>query len=225
MSSAGSDIDPYFSVEDFLALGRAKLDLEILPESHDLTIDAQRGDHHLNPGGGPSAETIARGLRPAAVLIPVIERAEGAQVLFTKRTQHLPSHAGQVSFPGGKIEKKDATPLATALRESHEEIGLEEHFVEPLGYLPAYQTTTGYRITPVVGLVRPGFKLVADENEVDEIFEVPLAFLMNPDNHQRDSRVWSGVKRHFFVLPYGKHHIWGITAGIVRLLYEELYGS
>lgn len=225
MNKAGFDIDQRFSVDRFLTLSRQKLDLNVAAASHDVSVEAPRGDHLLNPGGGPSAETIARGLRPAAVLIPIIERDEGAQVLFTTRTEHLPSHAGQVAFPGGKIEAGDVTPLSTALRETHEEIGLEQKFVDPLGYLPPYQTTTGYRVTPVVGLVRPGFDLVPDANEVEDIFEVPLEFLMDPANHSKESRFWNGRERHFFVIPHGEHHIWGITAGIVRLLYEEIYIS
>lgn len=225
MNKAWSDHDHRFSIERFLALGRQKLDLNVAIESNDVSIEAPRGDHVLNPGYGPSAETIAKGLRPAAVLIPIIAREEGAQVLFTTRTDHLPSHAGQVAFPGGKIEPGDATPLSAALRETHEEIGLEESFVDPLGYLPPYQTTTGYRVTPVVGVIRPGFELVPDDNEVEDIFEVPLEFLMDPVNHTRESRVWKGRERHFFVIPHGEHYIWGITAGIVRLLYEEIFIS
>ncbi len=225
MNRAGPGIDRQFSIDRFLALTRQKLDLNVSLASHDVSIEAPRGDHVLNPGYGPSAETVARGLRPAAVLIPIIERAGGAQVLFTTRTDHLPSHAGQVAFPGGKIEPGDATPLSTALRETREEIGLEEKFVDPLGYLPPYQTTTGYRVTPVVGIVRPGFELIPDADEVEDIFEVPLAFLMDPANHTKESRVWKGRARHFFVIPFGERYIWGITAGIVRLLYEEIFIS
>jgi 8-oxo-dGTP pyrophosphatase MutT (NUDIX family) len=225
MNKAWTDTGQQFSIDRFLTLSRQKLDLNVAAASNDVSIEAPRGDHVLNPGYGPSAETIAKGLRPAAVLIPIIVRDEGAQVLFTTRTDHLPSHAGQVAFPGGKIEPGDATPLSTALRETREEIGLQEKFVDPLGYLPPYQTTTGYRVTPVVGIVRPGFELVPDANEVEDIFEVPLEFLMDPVNHTKESRVWNGRARHFFVIPHGKHHIWGITAGIVRLLYEEIFIS
>lgn len=223
MTSVDSETKPRFELGSFLERSRARFNLDVVPESHDVSIDAPRGDHVLNPGQGPSRETIAKGLRPAAVLIPVIGGDNDPRVIMTERTEHLPAHAGQVSFPGGKIEDHDDTPLATALRETEEEIGLKPDFVDPIGYLPPYQTTTGYRITPVIATVRPGFTIVPDPSEVERVFEVPLEFLMNPSNHKKESRFWNNAERYFFVMPYGDHYIWGITAGIIRALYEEVF--
>jgi 8-oxo-dGTP pyrophosphatase MutT (NUDIX family) len=162
--------------------------------------------------------------RPAAVLVPIVAREE-LTVLLTVRTAHLSSHAGQISFPGGKIDDTDESELHTALREAEEEIGLDRSHVEPLGYLDNYRTGTGYRVLPVVGLVKPGFKLSINENEVAEAFEVPLAFLMNADNHQRHSRPWRGRERHFFAMPYGERFIWGATAGMIKNMHERLLHS
>jgi 8-oxo-dGTP pyrophosphatase MutT (NUDIX family) len=176
------------------------------------------GDDDLNPG----LAKFPSGLRHAAVLVPVIAR-KPLSVLLTARTDHLPSHAGQIAFPGGKVEGSDAGPLAAALRETREEIALDEAFIEPVGYLPPYRTGTGFIITPAVALVRPGFRLTANPNEVADVFEVPLAFLMNKANHEVHSRVWSGVERHFYAMPYGERYIWGATAGIIRTLYRRLF--
>jgi 8-oxo-dGTP pyrophosphatase MutT (NUDIX family) len=137
----------------------------------------------------------------------------------------LPSHAGQIAFPGGKVETYDAGPLAAALREAREEIALDGAFIEPLGYLSPYRTGTGFIITPSVALVRPGFKLTADPAEVADIFEVPFAFLMDEANHQIHSRVWSGTERRFYAMPYGERYIWGATAGIIRTLYRRLFSA
>jgi 8-oxo-dGTP pyrophosphatase MutT (NUDIX family) len=134
----------------------------------------------------------------------------------------MPSHPGQISFPGGKLEAGDATPVACALREAREEIGLPPANVEPLGFLDSYRTGTGFQISPVVGLVRPQFQAVLDPREVLEVFEVPLAFLMNPANHQRASREWRGRQRFFYAMPYQGRYIWGATAGILKNLYERL---
>lgn len=179
------------------------------------------GDHLLNP------ETISHieglNLRDAAVLVPVIDDADGAKVLLTQRTQSLRKHSGQIAFPGGAIDPEDGSPEVAALREAEEEIGLPRHFVEPVARLPDYYAMTGFRITPVLSIVRRGFEIRPNPHEVEHVFEVPLAFLMDPDNHQRDSGVWQGAERHFYRMPYGDWMIWGITAGILRTMFERLY--
>jgi 8-oxo-dGTP pyrophosphatase MutT (NUDIX family) len=156
------------------------------------------------------------------VLVPIIDRESGLSMLFTRRASHLKDHSGQVSFPGGRVAAADASPEATALREAREEIGLEPARVEVLGRLPEYHTRTGFRITPVVGIVSPPFELRPDANEVEEIFEVPLEFLLDPANHQRHSREWQGEQRWFFAMPYQGHFIWGATAGMLVNLSRHL---
>jgi 8-oxo-dGTP pyrophosphatase MutT (NUDIX family) len=160
--------------------------------------------------------------RPAAVLVPVVLRPE-LTVLLTQRPEDMPSHPGQISFPGGKIEPIDAGALACALREAHEEIGLPAGFVEPLGYLDSYRTSSGFQITPVVALVRPGFPSVLDRREVSEVFEVPLSFLMDEANHQRASRELRGRQRYFYAMPYQGRYIWGATAGMLRNMQQRLF--
>jgi 8-oxo-dGTP pyrophosphatase MutT (NUDIX family) len=160
-------------------------------------------------------------IRNAAVLVPVVERHDQLTVLFTRRTAHLHDHAGQISFPGGRSEAEES-PLDTALRETEEEIGLARGHIEPLGELTEYVTITGYRVTPVVGLVRPPFELAPDDFEVAEIFEVPLSFLLDPANHQRNSVVYEGLRRHYYAMPYGPYYIWGATAGMLMNLYRFL---
>jgi 8-oxo-dGTP pyrophosphatase MutT (NUDIX family) len=144
-------------------------------------------------------------------------------VLLTQRAHDMPSHPGQISFPGGKVEPGDATPIDTALREAHEEIGLEASRIEPLGYLDSYRTGTGFQINPVVALVTPGFDAVLDPREVSEVFEVPLAFLMDPANHQKASREWRGRERSFYAMPYQGHYIWGATAGMLKNMHQRLF--
>lgn len=164
-------------------------------------------------------------LIPAAVLVPVVDRSPDATVLFTQRTDHLHDHPGQVSFPGGRCETEDASPIVTALREAEEEIGLSPDRVEVLGRLPEYRTSTGFVVTPVLGIVRPPFNLQLDSFEVAEVFEAPLSFLLDPANHQRHSVETAGVKRHYYAMPYSGYYIWGATAGMVvdlhRLLTEQ----
>ena len=160
--------------------------------------------------------------RPAVVLVPIMLR-DPLTVLLTQRAHDMPSHPGQISFPGGKVEAGDRSPLDCALREAHEEIGLPASCVDPLGYLDSYRTGTGFQISPVVALVRPGFEVAVDAREVLEVFEVPLGFLMNAANHNRESRLWKERERFYYTMPYGDRFIWGVTAGIIRTLYERLY--
>lgn len=169
-----------------------------------------------NGAGDPQA------LTPAAVLVPIVRRDGGPTILFTRRTDHLKSHSGQISFPGGRMEERDGTPEATALRETREEVGLAETDVEVLGRLNARETGTGYRVIPVVGMVVPPLSLVPDEFEVAEIFEVPLAFLTDPANHRFETRKRGNVERRFHAIPYGAYFIWGLTAGILVNLTEVL---
>lgn len=179
------------------------------------------GDHVLNPG--LVSGLVGAKLRDAAVLVPVTDDGPDARVILTRRATALRKHSGQVAFPGGSVDPEDGSVEIAAMREAEEEIGLDRRFVEPVGRLPVYMTTTGFRITPVLAVVRPGYALEANPVEVDEVFETPLAFLMNPENHRRESRVWEGIERHYYVMPYGEHHIWGVTAGIIRTMYERLY--
>jgi 8-oxo-dGTP pyrophosphatase MutT (NUDIX family) len=183
----------------------------------------RRSDDDLNP----DARIIAQGVtpRPAAVLVPVVARPAGLSLLLTQRTDHLSRHAGQVAFPGGRIDAGDEGPVAAALRETEEETGIARHFVEPLGFLDTYLTGTSYRVVPVVGLLRPGFTVTPHAGEVAEVFEVPLAFLMNPAHHETHSREWQGRQRHYYAMPYEGRYIWGATAGMIRNLYALLYGE
>lgn len=177
-----------------------------------------RGDHVLTPGAEPPGHPLT----PAAVLVGLVERPQGPTVLLTQRTAHLTDHAGQISFPGGRIEPTDPDPLHAALREAEEEVGLPPTHVEPVGRLDTYITSTGFEITPIVGLVRAPFPLNPDPFEVAEVFEVPLGFVLDPANHQRQSREWKGRTRHFFVLPYENRYIWGATAAMLVNLAEVL---
>lgn len=164
-----------------------------------------------------------RRLVPAAVLIPLIDHRDGLTVLLTRRSDELKHHPGQVSFPGGRLETHDAGPAAAALRETEEETGLKTGRVEVVGYLDNYLTITGYSVTPVVGFVRPGFEYVPDETEVAEIFEVPLAHLFDPANVVRRQKRFMGVSLPYFEIPYGRHHIWGATAGMLVGFRQRIY--
>ncbi|CAH1748592.1 CoA pyrophosphatase [Thauera humireducens] len=179
------------------------------------------GQKRVWTGDGP--ETIDEGRhRPAAVLVPLVMGGTAPAVLLTKRTDHLHHHPGQISFPGGRVEAQDSTPVDTALRETEEEIGLDRRHVELLGALPDYYTGTGFRVTPVVGLVHPPFELQLDAFEVAEAFEVPLGHFLDPANHQRHSLVHEGRERQFHAMPYKDYFIWGATAGILMSLYRLL---
>lgn len=198
---------------NFEDLLRARLDL--LADAPKLT----RSDRDLNPDWvRPEGE-----LKPAAVLAPIIMRPEGWTMLFTQRSVETPAHPGQVSFPGGRVQASDVDALDTALRETYEEIGLTHQSIEPLGAWDQYETGTGYRITPFVGLVYPDYSLELDPREVASVFEAPISFLFDPANHERREAVWQGQKRAYYAMPYGDHFIWGATAGMIRALYERLY--
>jgi 8-oxo-dGTP pyrophosphatase MutT (NUDIX family) len=204
--------------------GRRASDLKMLamPPVARLPVAAEnvRGDHNLNPELRPKPP-----LTPAAVLVPLVIRADGVTVLLTKRTAHLAAHAGQISFPGGRVEDTDGDATAAALRETEEEIGLTHDRIELIGRLDTYIVRTGFEITPLVGFVTPPFTIVRDEFEVAEVFEVPLAFILDPKNHQRQSRVdFGGAKREFWAMPHGDYFIWGATAGMLVNLYEILRG-
>jgi 8-oxo-dGTP pyrophosphatase MutT (NUDIX family) len=177
---------------------------------HHLPGHHVNGDHDLNPGTFP-----VQSLTRAAVLVPIVDRPNGLTILLTQRTAHLTDHAGQISFPGGRMEPDDPHPTAAALRETAEEVGLSADRIDILGRLDTYVTVTGYEIIPIVGLVRPPFILTPDPFEVAEVFEVPLAFIVDPANHQKHSSNLRGQTRHFFVLPYQNRYIWGATAGML----------
>ncbi|MBP0618008.1 CoA pyrophosphatase [Jiella sp. KSK16Y-1] len=179
------------------------------------------GDHRLNPD--LLAEMKQAETREAAVLVPVVDRADAATVILTTRTRSLRKHSGQIAFPGGAVDEDDRSPEDAAMREAFEEVALDPGFVEPIGRLPRYLTTTGFRITPVVAIVRPGFQLKANPGEVEDVFEVPLGFLMDAANHRQESREFRGLQRHYYTMPYGERFIWGVTAGILRTLYERYY--
>lgn len=202
----------------FKALARARL-LPVPAAAADAV--ASPSDYDLNP-------EIARphhpALRPAAVLVPILAR-DTPTLILTERTAHLSAHAGQIAFPGGKIDAGDADATAAALREAAEEIGLDAGMVQPLGFLEPYRTGTGFLITPVVATVDPAFTPTPDPSEVADVFEVPLAFLMNADNHRIDTLFWRGADRRFYAMPYEQRYIWGATAGIIRTLYRRLFTS
>lgn len=178
------------------------------------------GDFFANPEFRD--EIVALAHRPAAVLIALVERRDGLAMILTRRHERLKSHSGQVAFPGGKIDADDANPLAAALREAREEIGLDPALAEVLGRLPDYLTGSGYRIAPFVALIDPAARLAPDPEEVDLIFEAPFAFVMDRRNHLPASRVWNGRRRHYLEIPWSGHHIWGVTAGIIRMLADRL---
>lgn len=206
-------------VADFLALAAQRLLHEppVVVEPH----ASLRGDHTHNPGDLATPRPNAPA--PAAVLVPVVAHPDGATVLFTERASGLRNHSGQVAFPGGRMDAEDPTPLDAALREAEEEIGLDRAHVRPIGYLDPYLSSSNYLITPVVGLVAPGFALTLNPGEVADAFEVPLGFLMDSVNHQLHSREWKGTIRRYYAIPFGERYIWGVTAGIVRNLHERLY--
>lgn len=195
------------------------------PPSLDVMLGptSPRGDGDLEPLDWADRDERPA-LRAAAVLVPVIEYPDCPSILLTRRSDHLGNHAGQVAFPGGKMDPGE-TPAEAALREADEEVGLKSAFVEIAGYLDTYETGTGFRILPVVGLVRPGFTLQIHDGEVAEVFEVPLSFLMNPDNHERHSATWRGRAREYYAMPYNGHYIWGATAGMLKNMYDRIFAG
>ncbi len=206
----------------FFDRARARLSLAVPPGLADPSVPVTRGDLDLDPAMWERVGVVAT--KPAAVLVPVVDRPEPG-VILTLRTSELPNHAGQIAFPGGKIDQSDEGPLAAALREAEEEIGLDARLIEPLGYLDLYLTFSGFRILPVVARVEPDYALALNAAEVADAFEVPLAFLMGPENHQRHSRDWKGIRREYYAMPWQERYIWGVTAGILRNMYERVYGQ
>ena len=208
------------SAAGFYDRARARLSFDVPPGLVDPEVIPESGD----PGTDRMLEIIAREqpVRPAAVLIPVVDHKEPT-VLLTQRSPDLNEHAGQIAFPGGKIDATDASPRDAALREAFEEVGLDRSFIDPIGYLGIYGTGFGFRTLPTVARVKPGFKLAINHSEVVDAFEVPLAFLMNPANHQIHSKEFRGIERSYYAMPFAERYIWGATAGILRVLYERIY--
>jgi 8-oxo-dGTP pyrophosphatase MutT (NUDIX family) len=215
----GNAHEAHFSAQEFFDRVRQRLSFEVPPALHDPAAPAVRGDLDLDPETWTKAGVTAT--KPAAVLVAVVDRA-APTVILTERTAGLSSHAGQIAFPGGKIEG-DETPAAAALREAEEEIGLQPALVESLGYLDLYLTFSGFRILPMVARVEPDFALTPNCSEVADVFEVPLEYLMRPKNYRRKSRDWNGIIRHYYEIPYLNHYIWGVTAGILRNLCKRIY--
>jgi len=210
------------AIGNFFDRARDRLTLDVPRALMDPAAAGARGDLDLNPEMWRRAGVKAT--KPAAVLVPIIDRREPT-VLLTLRTAELASHAGQVAFPGGKIDAADESPVAAALREAREETGLAPALIEPIGYLDLYLTFSGFRILPTVARVAPEFTLALNPREVTETFEVPLEFLMTPANHQRKTRDWNGLARDYYAIPFESRYIWGITAGILRSLYERVYAA
>ena len=217
------DLDQGFTQAGF----RARAQSGLLPSPSEAIFDPRSGlalgpsDWDLNPEFKDDLAVMAPP-RPAAVLVPIMLRPQ-LTVLLTQRAYDMPSHPGQISFPGGKVEAGDAGPIDCALREAHEEIGLQASRIEPLGFLDSYRTGTGFQISPVVAFVTPGFEPVLEAREVVDVFEVPLSFLMNEANHQKDSREWRGRRRSFYAMPYEGRYIWGATAGMLKNLHTRLF--
>jgi len=199
--------------------GHALRELVARKLAHDP--DDIHGDHIFNPDFRDWV--MERAVKQAAVLIPVIERADGLHVLLTKRLDSLRSHAGQIAFPGGRVDPTDPSVEFAALREAQEEVSLDPARAEVIGRLPDYYTGSGYRIAPVIALIDADAPLAANPHEVDYFFDAPLSFLMDPANHRRGSREFNGKERFFLEMPYGEHYIWGVTAGIIRVLHDRLF--
>ena len=212
--------DCFLTASEFFSRAQERLTFDVPAGFADPNVIPR----HDQQDADPAVVAAIAGVRPslAAVLVPIIVRDEPS-VLLTQRTAQLADHAGQISFPGGKIDASDESPVAAALREAEEEIALPRRFVEPIGYLDVHMTPFGHRILPVLARVRPGFTVRFNKGEVDDAFEVPLAFLMTPQNHKRESRNWNGLTIRLYAMPFGGRNIWGATAGILRNLYERVY--
>lgn len=212
-----------WTLAGFEARARARLSPAPDPAMQDPAVLPLYGDYRLNP---TDVETrLLERARPAAVLIAACEREGEARLILTERTPHLRAHSGQVAFPGGKIDPEDDGPAGAALREAQEEIGLAPAALDVVGHLDGYITTSGYRIAPVVAIARAPFAYTINAQEVAHVFEAPLAFLMDPARHEKRSRPYNGAERFFYAMPWDGHYIWGVTAGIIRLLYERLYAE
>lgn len=179
-----------------------------------------RSDYDLAPELRPAAPRL---LKPAAVLAPIVRRPEGWTLLFTLRAADLPTHAGQISFPGGRLQPEDAGAVEAALRETREEIGVEANWIEPIGAIDAYETVTGFRVQPIVGLLRPGFEVKPDPREVAEVFEAPIEQVLDPARMERREQEWQGTVRRYFAIEYEGRLIWGATAGMLKALSDRLY--
>ena len=214
--SLGQPLAPLLTAEEVVV----RLDAAPSPGLRRSRDARPRGDHDMNPDWHSAMPLVS-----AAVLVPIVTRPEGLSVLFTVRTSHLSAHAGQISFPGGRIDPTDADEAAAALREAEEEIGLPPEKIRLVGRLDTYETRTGFRIHPLIGLVSPPLALRPDPQEVADIFEVPLDFLIDPANRRRDSRVYQGEERFFWAIPFDHRYIWGATAGMVVNLSELLRGG
>jgi 8-oxo-dGTP pyrophosphatase MutT (NUDIX family) len=208
-----------YSLDWFVAHALPRLHAQVPAEAHDASLPALKSDEDLN--GGSVLKTQQKTCA-AAVLVPLLERDGELHVLLTQRSDELPTHAGQIAFPGGKIDAGDAGPVETALRETFEETGVSPEFVAPLGFLDVYQTGTGFRVVPVVALLKPGYSLVPEPDEVTDIFDIPLSHFMDPANHARDSRIWQGRRRHYYAMPYGERYVWGATAGMLRNFHDRV---
>ena len=178
-------------------------------------------DFDLNPGVRPKGMKF----RPAAVLVPLVERGAQTNLVLTRRSARLKHHPGQISFPGGKVDGSDPTPLDAAMREAQEEIGLAAEDIDILGTLPNHETVTGFDVHPFVARVNPDFRAMPEAGEVEEVFEVPLSHVLQPQNYVIEGRVWMGQMRRYYVVPYGPYYIWGATARMLRMLADRLENS
>lgn len=217
--NASSRPEPVVHADDLRARARQLLRLDLPDDVFTPQRPAPLGDVAVN---APEHPASLKG-KPAAVLVPVVAREQGPTLLFTQRSSRLRNHSGQISFPGGRMDPEDATPLDAALRETREEVGVGADCIEPLGYLDTYLSGTGYRIVPLVALLHPPFDFVLNPHEVEHVFEVPLEFLVVETNHKRHRWERDGVQREGWAMPYEDKFIWGVTAAILRNFWERLY--